>query len=347
VGANNKVGKDPGSFPSLFSVRAPDPAREEQGVTIRSFHPNHIIGKEEIAVFSRSELRTDLRINDVADHQQPFRCRSFDRSLSGIGKGFVGNEDIEKYVGIERCTHSSSALAANIVHKFVDGCVSLLRKRSGTLTAPFPDADLHRNFFQHDLSIHFMEFDLGTRIDAEFLAEMSRNRHLPALTDFHIFKYESKIIFRQMVCPEERGLVVALAFGGRHVSVDVRRKIGDRLLGPQVRIFGSQVGLPSRRAKRPSDNGRWEDEMRIDWYTKGVLTVIAVLLGVIAIRPYVSPDAVQAQGSFAGVDYGGGLINRSPEFFDTRTGEIWIYFDAKPSRRFRLTKLGEPLVEIR
>ena len=44
--------------------------------------------------------------------------------------------------------------------------------------------------------------------------------------------------------------------------------------------------------------------MRIDWYTKGVLTVIAVLLGVIALRPYVSPDAVaHAQGSFAGVQY--------------------------------------------
>jgi hypothetical protein len=44
--------------------------------------------------------------------------------------------------------------------------------------------------------------------------------------------------------------------------------------------------------------------MRIDWYTKGVLTVIAVLLGVIALRPYVSPDAVaHAQGSFAGVQW--------------------------------------------
>ena len=41
--------------------------------------------------------------------------------------------------------------------------------------------------------------------------------------------------------------------------------------------------------------------MRIDWYTKGVLTIIAILLGAIALRPYVSPDAVQAQGSFAGV----------------------------------------------
>jgi len=41
--------------------------------------------------------------------------------------------------------------------------------------------------------------------------------------------------------------------------------------------------------------------MRIDLYTKGVLTVIAVLLAVIAFRPYVSPDAVvQAQGRLPG-----------------------------------------------
>ena len=64
--------------------------------------------------------------------------------------------------------------------------------------------------------------------------------------------------------------------------------------------------------------------MRIDWYTKGLLTVIAVLLGVIAIRPYVSPDAVaHAQGSFAGVH--SGPARQQPRFFDTRTGDIWGY----------------------
>ena len=63
--------------------------------------------------------------------------------------------------------------------------------------------------------------------------------------------------------------------------------------------------------------------MRIDWYTKGVLTVIAALLAVITFRPYVSPDAAaQAQGPVAGVQYGdyGG-----DNFFDTRTGELWRY----------------------
>lgn len=84
--------------------------------------------------------------------------------------------------------------------------------------------------------------------------------------------------------------------------------------------------------------------MRIDWYTKGVLTVIAVLLGVIALRPYVSPDAVaHAQGGFSGVQFsaGPGGLN----FFDTKTGEIWGYSSAGPYKdKFRLTKSGGALV---
>jgi hypothetical protein len=83
--------------------------------------------------------------------------------------------------------------------------------------------------------------------------------------------------------------------------------------------------------------------MQIDRYTKGVLTVIAVLLAVIALRPYVNPDAVaHAQGQFAGVEFsaGPGGLN----FFDTKTGEIWGYNNAGPYKeKFRLTKVGGPL----
>jgi hypothetical protein len=88
--------------------------------------------------------------------------------------------------------------------------------------------------------------------------------------------------------------------------------------------------------------------MRIDWYTKGVLTVIAVLLGVIALRPYVSPDAVaHAQGSFAGMQYGGGKFN--PEFFDSRTGDMYDYEEGffKTPLHLRMTKPGAPLVEVK
>ena len=77
--------------------------------------------------------------------------------------------------------------------------------------------------------------------------------------------------------------------------------------------------------------------MRIDWYTKGVLTVIAGMLGVIALRPYVSPDAVQAQGSFAGVQFSSG-----PVFFDSRSGEMFIYPNGydRVGERLRATKPG-------
>ena len=85
--------------------------------------------------------------------------------------------------------------------------------------------------------------------------------------------------------------------------------------------------------------------MRIDWYTKGVLTVIAVLLAVIALRPYVSPGAVaHAQGSLAGVQIWYGDV-ASPKFFDARTGDVWGYSTGKLESKYRLTGVGAPLVK--
>ena len=86
--------------------------------------------------------------------------------------------------------------------------------------------------------------------------------------------------------------------------------------------------------------------MRFDLYTRAILTVIALLLAVIAFRPYVSPDAVaHAQGSFAGVQYVGSC---SACFFDTGTGDIWTYnTNGALLSRYRLTKLGQPLAMTR
>jgi hypothetical protein len=85
--------------------------------------------------------------------------------------------------------------------------------------------------------------------------------------------------------------------------------------------------------------------MRIDWYTKGVLTVIAVLLAMIVAKQYVSPDTVvRADGPFAGVEFTG--LNGGVSFFDTKTGEIVEYVDAGNAfNKLRLTKLGAPLVK--
>ena len=85
--------------------------------------------------------------------------------------------------------------------------------------------------------------------------------------------------------------------------------------------------------------------MRIDWYTKGVLTVIAVLLGVIALRPYVSPDTVaHAQGSLTGVQVWYGDV-ASPKFFDARTGQVWGYSSGKLEAKYQLTGVGATLVK--
>jgi hypothetical protein len=80
--------------------------------------------------------------------------------------------------------------------------------------------------------------------------------------------------------------------------------------------------------------------MKPDLYTKAVLTVIALLLLLIACNQYVHPaTTANAQGPFAGVQYS------NLEFFDTRTGDLWVY-EATPKElvvkiHAKLSKLGE------
>jgi hypothetical protein len=88
--------------------------------------------------------------------------------------------------------------------------------------------------------------------------------------------------------------------------------------------------------------------MRIDLYTRAVLTAIALLLAVIAVRPYVSPETTAfAQGTFAGVQFVDivDADSGSGTFFDTRSGEIWVYSGGGIRHKFRLTKLGQPIVK--
>jgi hypothetical protein len=85
--------------------------------------------------------------------------------------------------------------------------------------------------------------------------------------------------------------------------------------------------------------------MRIDLFTRVILTIIALLLAVIALRPILQPQAVMAQGSFSGVQFSsdGALLTA----VDTRTGEIWVY-DLREARgtvytHLKIAQLGKPL----
>ena len=68
--------------------------------------------------------------------------------------------------------------------------------------------------------------------------------------------------------------------------------------------------------------------MRIDLYTKTILTLIVLLLAMIALKPIFQPQPAIAQGSLDGVQFcaiEGGLYAA-----DMRTGDIWVY--VTPSR---------------
>src|ERR1700690_3197621 len=68
--------------------------------------------------------------------------------------------------------------------------------------------------------------------------------------------------------------------------------------------------------------------MRIDLYTKTILTLIALLLAVFALKPVFQPQSAMAQGGFAGIQfsYSGG----NHAFFNTNTGDVWEYGDPGP-----------------
>jgi hypothetical protein len=85
--------------------------------------------------------------------------------------------------------------------------------------------------------------------------------------------------------------------------------------------------------------------MRPDLYTKAVLTVIAIMLTVLVLKPFSNPPTTaQAQGSFSGVMF---AASGAYEFFDPRTGELWVYGapDGTLVSKFRVTRFGQPLTK--
>ena len=85
--------------------------------------------------------------------------------------------------------------------------------------------------------------------------------------------------------------------------------------------------------------------MRIDHYTRAILTVIAVLLAVIALRPVFQPASASAQTLMNSVQF----MPASSSFnaFNTVNGDVWLYsYDGgKYAARYlgRINQLGQSL----
>jgi hypothetical protein len=87
--------------------------------------------------------------------------------------------------------------------------------------------------------------------------------------------------------------------------------------------------------------------MLVDRYTKIVLTLIALFLAVIAVRPLVQPPLARAQGSsLNGVEFSIGWGTDYIAFFDQHTGNLWLYtVEGKPvGAPSRLVELGKPMI---
>lgn len=78
--------------------------------------------------------------------------------------------------------------------------------------------------------------------------------------------------------------------------------------------------------------------MRIDLYTKTILTLIALLLAVVALKPMIHPTATaQAQSPSANVQFMGGSTLIA---MDKMTGKVWMY-DMVPGGRTEMVYLGQ------
>lgn len=58
--------------------------------------------------------------------------------------------------------------------------------------------------------------------------------------------------------------------------------------------------------------------MKIDLYTKIILTLIAIFLGIIAVKPLLPSPVSAADGKFGHVQFS------SMQFFDSRSGDLWL-----------------------
>ena len=87
--------------------------------------------------------------------------------------------------------------------------------------------------------------------------------------------------------------------------------------------------------------------MKIDLYTRIVMTLICLFLGMIALKPLLVPDPGYAayDDKFGSMEFAVNM--RGAYFFDTRTGEIWNYIgeggNIVVQKLGTVAKMGEPL----
>jgi hypothetical protein len=86
--------------------------------------------------------------------------------------------------------------------------------------------------------------------------------------------------------------------------------------------------------------------VRIDRYTKTMLTLIALLLAVIALKPLFQPQVAMAQADAQGkydhvqFSYSGG----ETAFFDTQTGDVWTHDqDGHFKQHYKVNEWGKDL----
>jgi hypothetical protein len=86
--------------------------------------------------------------------------------------------------------------------------------------------------------------------------------------------------------------------------------------------------------------------MKLDLYTKIVLTVMALALVLVACNQYIHPAvSASAQGSFIGLRF---ADSGEATFFDPRTGELFEYTaHGEIDGKYRLTKLGQSMIRER
>lgn len=87
--------------------------------------------------------------------------------------------------------------------------------------------------------------------------------------------------------------------------------------------------------------------MKLDLYAKIVLTVIALALVGLLVKPLVVPSTAQAGpgAKFEQIQFATGFGGTA--FFDTRTGDIWVHSGREITHHVRLVELGRPLQEIK